>query len=375
MSDRIYRVGTTGLTPLSAEPFAEEKDLEELIAAHPDLIGEDDRHWILVRRQQGIAEAEDAAERWAVDLLLLDQDAVPTLVEVKRGQSRELRRAVVGQMLEYAANAAYVRVEELREAFEESARAGGHDPTARLAELLEDEDEAADYWERVRTNLKARKLRLLFVADHIPSPLARIVGFLNEQMPDVDVSAVEVKQFRAGESQTLVPTVIGRDSAPPAKPGSAKAWTRRTFPDAFQNPEHGAAARRLLDAAGKAGGTFLGYRSGISIRTRVRDIPLTIAWLLAPGRESSWQPVREFAFGAGNANNSEFFEALPDDLRARLKAWAGEFADDDFAHKDPREILQTAGVAAWCVSYDDAVENIDVLAERLERVLADLKAL
>ena len=339
------------------------------------MIGEDDRRWILVRRQQGIAEAEDAAERWAVDLLLLDQDAIPTLVEVKRGESRELRRMVVGQMLDYAANAAYVRVEELREAFEESARADGHDPTARLAELLEGEDEAADYWELVRTNLKARKLRLLFVADHIPSPLARIVGFLNEQMPDVDVLAVEVKQFRAGESQTLVPTVIGRDSAPPAKLGSGKAWTRRTFPEAFQNPEHSAAARRLLDAAGKAGGTFLGYRSGISIRTRVHDIPLTIAWLLAPGRESSWQPVREFAFGAGNANNPEFFEGLPDDLRSRLSAWADEFSGDGFAYKDPRENLQTPGVAASCVSYDDAAKHIDLLTARLERVLADLKAL
>lgn len=39
-------------------------------------------------------------DRWSADHLLLDQFGVPIIVEVKRA-----RREVVGQMLEYAANA------------------------------------------------------------------------------------------------------------------------------------------------------------------------------------------------------------------------------------------------------------------------------
>jgi hypothetical protein len=35
----------------------------------------------------------------------VDQDAVPTFVEVKRSSDTRLRREVVGQMLDYAANA------------------------------------------------------------------------------------------------------------------------------------------------------------------------------------------------------------------------------------------------------------------------------
>ena len=38
-------------------------------------------------------------------------------------------------------------------------------------------------WQRVETNLRAARIRLLFVADGIPDELTRVVEFLNEQMP------------------------------------------------------------------------------------------------------------------------------------------------------------------------------------------------
>ena len=173
-----------------------------------------------------------------------------------------------------------------------------------------------------------------------------------------------------------MPTIIGKSAGSPGKAAS-RGWTRATFPDAFSDPAHSDAAQRLLDAAASAGGTVLGYKSGISIRARVpgQGTPLTVAWLLAPGRQSTWQPVREFSFGAGNANNLEFFNELPDDVRASLQKWADQFASDTFAYKDPRSSLHTAGVEAWCVSYDNAAEHIDTLAGRLERVLVELRDL
>lgn len=54
--------------------------------------------------------------------LLADQNAVPTLVEVKRGDNRELRHVGLGQMPEHAAHASRTwATSELREAFETSA--------------------------------------------------------------------------------------------------------------------------------------------------------------------------------------------------------------------------------------------------------------
>lgn len=82
-----------------------------MLAKHPDLLAgeqidrEEPRRWLLVTREMCVPGDEDGCSRWSLDHLFLDRDAVPTLVEVKRGSDRLVRRAVIGQMLDYAANA------------------------------------------------------------------------------------------------------------------------------------------------------------------------------------------------------------------------------------------------------------------------------
>ena len=53
-----------------------------------------------------------------MDHLFLDQDSIPTIVEVKRSTDTRIRREVVGQLLDYAANAVvYWPVERLQAQF------------------------------------------------------------------------------------------------------------------------------------------------------------------------------------------------------------------------------------------------------------------
>ncbi len=59
---------------------------------------------LMVKREAGVPDSEGGSVRWAVDHLLLDQHGIPTLVEVKRSSDTRIRREVVGQLLEYAAN-------------------------------------------------------------------------------------------------------------------------------------------------------------------------------------------------------------------------------------------------------------------------------
>ena len=204
------------LVPMTEQPYEAEELLQELLANYPGLLAgdEDDtaRRWLLIQRELEIASEEDGGGRWSIDHLFVDDQGVPTLVEVKRSSNTEIRRQVVGQLLEYAANAsAYWQLDKLRAIFEANSEAAGKDPAEEVAELVGDSDPDA-YWEQVRTNLEARKLRLVFVADRIPSELARIVEFLNEQMATTEVIALEVKQYleKDGKRQTLVPRIVGR---------------------------------------------------------------------------------------------------------------------------------------------------------------------
>ena len=66
-------------------------------------------------------------------------------------------------------------------------------------------------WRQVDANLRAGRVRLVFVADRIPPELRRIVEFLNEQMRPAEVLAVEVDQFVAPNGvRTLVPRLVGK---------------------------------------------------------------------------------------------------------------------------------------------------------------------
>ena len=121
------------------------------------------------------------------------------------------------------------------------------------------------------TNLAAARLRLLFVADDIPDELARVVEFLNAQMPGIEVLAVEIKQFKGDSRQTLVPQVLGRAAASPRSPSGHGArrekLDRESFLNAFDDDRHRSVAVRLLHVAGQSGALFDWGSNGVCIRT------------------------------------------------------------------------------------------------------------
>jgi hypothetical protein len=228
---------------MTEEPFAKEDILQELLEKYPDLLAGDQmddtesRRWLLVARELGVPDYEGAADRWSLDHLFLDQEGIPTLVEVKRSSDTRIRREVVGQMLDYAANAVlYWPPERLRARFESGCEARQEDAsdvvTRFLGSTSNGPDSVEHFWEQVKTNLQAGRIRLVFLADQVPSELRRIVEFLNGQMDPAQVLAIEVRQFVGGDLQTLVPQVIGQTAASEQKKGGSRTpvdWDEATF--------------------------------------------------------------------------------------------------------------------------------------------------
>jgi hypothetical protein len=140
VSGGIYLIQDDGgLVGMSEQDYASEDLLQGLLAKYPNLLAGDridsdePRRWLLVSREVSLASEEDGAGRWSVDHLFLDQDAIPTIVEVKRSTDTRLRREVVGQMLDDAANAVvYWPVDTLCSRFEENRE----DPEQDLTEVL-----------------------------------------------------------------------------------------------------------------------------------------------------------------------------------------------------------------------------------------------
>jgi hypothetical protein len=160
---------------------------------------------------------------------------VPTFVEVKRASDTRSRREVVAQMLDYAANGSmFWTAEQIRSWFEGDDSQGAME---RLTSLIgpsgaEPADVAEAFWQTVGTNLREGRVRLIFVADEIPASLQRLVEFLNEQMPLVEVLAVEIKQYRQAGSRTgaLVPRLVGQTARAQAHKEPAATAVRRSMP-------------------------------------------------------------------------------------------------------------------------------------------------
>ncbi|MCJ2011689.1 hypothetical protein, partial [Methylobacterium sp. J-076] len=190
---------------------------------------------MLVAREKGIAAEEGGANRWSLDHLFLDQDGIPALVEVKRSTDTRIRREVVGQMLDYAANSVlHWPLDTLRAVFGARCEAEGGDPVAVLGDLIGPDSDPEAFWEGVRTNLQAGRVRLLFVADRVPPELRRVVEFLNRQMQPAEVLAVELRQYEGQGLKTLVPIVLGRSEAAKDRKGSPgrAAPFKRTWDEA-----------------------------------------------------------------------------------------------------------------------------------------------
>jgi hypothetical protein len=180
---------------------------------------------------------------------------VPTLVEVKRSSDTRIRREVVGQLIDYAANAVvYLPTETLRAAFESRVKREGGEPDAELAAVCGPDTDVDTYWDQAAANLRAGRLRLVFVADEIPRELRRVVEFLNEQMA-AEVIAIEVKQYVGPEGlSTLVPRVIGQTAAAETRKGSRekRQWDEPSFLKELKEkhgPAEARAARELIDWA------------------------------------------------------------------------------------------------------------------------------
>ena len=209
--------GESHLIEMTEETYDSEDLLQGLLAQYPSLLDGNQinpkapRRWILIAREMGVPDKENVGDRWSLDHLFLDQDAIPTLVEVKRASDTRLRREVVGQLLDYAANGvSYWSLDNIKSIYIKQCEVKAEDPDTALRMALELDEGVEEFWLRVETNLQLGKLRLVFVADSIPSELQRIIEFLNDQMHRTEVLGVEIRKYAGGtDFKTLVPRVVG----------------------------------------------------------------------------------------------------------------------------------------------------------------------
>ena len=133
---------------------------------------------------------------------------------------------------------------------------------------------------------------MLFVADLIPEELRRIVEFLNDQMDQTEVLAIEIKQFVAQQGlKSLVPRVVGQTTK-----------GRDKKPSAFRNAKNpeGSFFEEMLKNGSSEGEVELARKVLAWSRTIFSDInwgSASFSPILEYGHEHSLNPISGYTSG------------------------------------------------------------------------------
>ena len=197
MGEVIFLRSGNNLTVMRETPYQTEAVLQDALTQFPEVIagvstaGDSAVGLLLIKEEKAVKDPDEAS--MSLDHLFVDANGVPVLVEVKRSSDRRIYRAVVGQLLEYAANGVKNWPPgSLRGDFERQFPSQ-QDANDHLSKVT-GEDDVESFWMRVDENLRDGRIRLIIVADRLPAGVVRIIEFLNEQMRDAEVLAVEVAQ-------------------------------------------------------------------------------------------------------------------------------------------------------------------------------------
>jgi len=292
--DAIFMVQDQTLTVLSPTEYETEDVLQRLLADYPEVLAGGTTaegqvpSLLLVRREMGVPTSAGGLPTFSVDHLFLDPAGVPVIVEVKRASDTRIRREVVGQMLDYAANGwKYWPVSEMKNYLGKAALSQGTTVEALLGSLRAGVDVDA-FWEDVEANLRAGHVRMLFVADHLPAELVSIIEFLNEQMRPAEVLGIEVLRYTKDATAVYVPRLIGATSTAIETKGGT-SWTEDSFLAEAQERCGSIAVgtfHRLFDHA-KQKGTKLslgkGQSPGASGWYRIDDGDARAVWTTSTG--------------------------------------------------------------------------------------------
>lgn len=304
------------LVPIFEKPYESEAIFQEMLAKYPELLlGGDERTpysgLLLIAREQGIAIEEGGGNYFSLDHLFVDQNGVPTLVEVKRRSDTRNRREIVAQMLDYASNGLAIwTVDDLRCSFEETWTKDGKDPATMLTDFLGEGSDPDGFWQTVEENIRTERIRMVFVADEISLEVRRIVTFLNRQMRSSEMLAIELRQFVGEGVRAFVPDVIVKPEPPPPPP--SHKWTEGRFMAELEKK----AGLGVVDVARSI--MDWGNRNGMTIEygRGLRDGALypVLDW-----RGTAYYPLIMWTYGRGEIQFKGFRTRPPFDNPEKLR--------------------------------------------------------
>lgn len=199
---------------LDQKAFDNETLLQDVVERFPEVIALDD---LGVTEPFIVIGREVATKAGYIDVLCIDGDGVLTVIETKLARNSQIRREVVGQVLEYVAQLSKWRAHDVVQSANQYFASTGvkmGERTATLMDLLVTEQEAEsgalpmDLYDKIENNLRKGIVKLVIASDSIPETLKDTVTFINS-FSNFDIYVLQIQSYQKDQLQILVPTVFG----------------------------------------------------------------------------------------------------------------------------------------------------------------------
>ncbi len=207
------------------EVYKGEKELQQLLYESPSLIpineiSQNDSELIAAVREFGLPGSG------STDIIAFDKDGGIAIIECKLAANAEIKRKVVGQILEYGAylwNMSYQEVDEIIK------RREGRSLAELVSNVVDDEEWDVEYFKAgVEKNLKEGAFSLIIAVDEINEELRRTIQFLNTCGSSIfSINALEMSYFKEKGLEVLIPHIYGVPSV--QSQSGRKQWTKEKF--------------------------------------------------------------------------------------------------------------------------------------------------
>lgn len=218
----------------SPQPFQDEATLHRLIEEYPQLLP------LAGSPSLAVLGSEIPLGTGSADILAVESSGRPVVIEVKLARSAEARRAIVSQVIAYAAFLHGSNVESLEQGpLRRSLTQAGHTTIldAVQAQVQEGALDADSFAASMQQCLDQGSFRLVLALDEVSVELERIVAYLDAiTVQAVTIDLITLSLYEVSGTQVALPQRVSPDiGTTPAIPKSTPpGGVLSDGPDAFR---------------------------------------------------------------------------------------------------------------------------------------------
>lgn len=215
MSGVLYRKAGGQWTSPADSGYASEDQLQAMITEFPELL-------------PGVSADSYVCREFVTDsgpidnLIINSKDGSLTLVECKLAKNPEVRRKILGQIIDYAASLSSLNFDEFHKRWRER---GGVDLTST-------ETPKGPLSLAVTANLESARFTLLLAVDEINDPLKQMVVYINEKTDSTTrVALIELARHMTGDVEILIPQTFGYEALKPhtGERADREPWSKEDY--------------------------------------------------------------------------------------------------------------------------------------------------